>query len=278
MAVKITNPRTLSHAYKSARMHEAYLEAMRQPVQNSNQPRRYGDQNFQSKPPFLPTPSSYTNATTTRGTNRRTLSAEEMNEKRSKGLCYFCNEKYVFGHKCKNLKQLYLIEVEEHEEVESAQEKEAAQEDREIELTRPLEQMEISVHALNGSLGFRKLRVTGYHSKKPLHILVDTGSSHNFIDPKVVKGLGCQITSITPQAVTAANGNDMRVNQMCNISWLLQCVEFSAEFLLLPLGSCGVVLGVQWLSTLGDIKMNFKELTMEFWYKVRKHLLRGAGK
>jgi len=125
MAVKITNPITLSQAYKSARMQEAYLEAVRQPVQNSNQPRRYNDKNFQSKPPLLPTPSSYTN-TTTRGTNRRTLSAEEMNEKRSKGLCYFCNEKYVFGHKCKNLKQLYLIEMEEHEEVESEQEKEAA--------------------------------------------------------------------------------------------------------------------------------------------------------
>lgn len=30
--------------------------------------------------------------------------------------------------------------------------------------------------------------------------------------------------------------------------------------------------------TLGDIKMNFSKLTMEFWYKSRKHLLRGAGK
>ncbi|KAH0656046.1 hypothetical protein KY285_030928 [Solanum tuberosum] len=126
--------------------------------------------------------------------------------------------------------------------------------------------MEISVHALNGSLGFRTLRVTGYHSKKPLHILIDTGSSHNFIDPEVVKGLGCQVASTMPQAVTTANSNDM------------QGVEFSAKFLLLPLGSCGVVLGVQWLLTLGDIKMNFKELTIEFWYKGRKHLLRGAGK
>lgn len=135
--------------------------------------------------------------------------------------------------------------------------------------------MIISVYALNGSLGFRTLRVTGYHSKKPLHILVDTGSLHNFIDPEAVKGLGYQVTSDTPQVVTTANGNNMQVNQICNISWLLQGVEFSAEFLLLLLGSCGVVLGIQWLLTLGDIKMNFRELTMEFWYKGRKHLLNG---
>lgn len=102
------------------------------------------------------------------------MSAEELNEKRSKGLCYFCNEKYVFGHKCKNIKKLYFIEVEEHEEVESEHEKEATSEDQEIELIRPLEHIEISVHSLNGSLRFKTLRATSYHSKKPLHILVDT--------------------------------------------------------------------------------------------------------
>lgn len=201
-----------------------------------------------------------------------------MNEKRSKGLCYFCNEKYVFVHKCKNLKQLYLIKVEEHEEVESEHEKEATSEDQEIELIRPLEQMEISLHALNGSLGFRTLRVTGYHYKKPLYILEDMGSSHNFIDSEVVKGLGCQVTSTTPQAVRTTNGNGLHVRQMCNISWLLQGVEFSAEFLFFTLGYCGVVLGVQWLLSLGDITMNFRELTMEFWYKGRKHLLKGEAK
>ncbi|PHT62766.1 hypothetical protein T459_33388 [Capsicum annuum] len=121
-----------------------------------------------------------------------------MNEKRSKGLCYLYNEKYVFGHKCTNLKQLYLIEVVEHEEVESEHEEELTNDNEErLELIRPLEHMEISVHALNGSLGFRTLRVIGYHSEKPLHILVDTGSSYNFIDPEVVKELGCQATSTT---------------------------------------------------------------------------------
>lgn len=38
-----------------------------------------------------------------------------------------------------------------------------------------------------------------------------------------------------------------------------------------------MVLGVQWFLTLGDIKMNFRHLTMEFMYKGKKHVLRGAG-
>ncbi|PHT70204.1 hypothetical protein T459_25308 [Capsicum annuum] len=147
------------------------------------------------------------------------------------------------GYVTSIMRSMYL--VIEYEEVESEHKEEPANDNEErMELIKPLEHMEISAHALNGSLGFRTLRVIGYHSKKPLHILVDTGNSHNFIDPEVVKELRCQVISTTPQAVTAANGNDMQMSKMCRLSWLLQGVEFSTKFLLLPLGSCGVVLEV----------------------------------
>ncbi|KAH0652629.1 hypothetical protein KY289_030307 [Solanum tuberosum] len=215
--------------------------------------------------------------------NKRTLNVKEMNEKRSKGLCYFCNEKYILVHKCKTSKQLYLLEIDEPGEF---QEGECLMEEHErqtheegpnqMELVQHAEHMEISMHALNGSLGYKTLKVTGYHLKKGINILIDTGSSHNFIEPELVGQLGCEIRSTSPQLVAATNGY-MRVDKMTIVSWLLQGAEFTADFLLLPLGCCGVVLGVQWLLTLGDIKMNFTNLTMKLWYKGRKHLLRGAG-
>ncbi|KAF3654976.1 Tropinone reductase -like protein [Capsicum annuum] len=150
---------------------------------------------------------------------RERLSLDEINEKRSKGLCYFCNEKYVPGHKCKNFKQLYLLEVKEVEDGQDYAEDENHKEKDDAILPQ-MEQMEISIHALNGSLGFRTLRVTGYHAKRPLHILVDTGSSHNFIDPEVVKLLGCTIKTTAPQMVATTNGNGMKVDKVCQISWL----------------------------------------------------------
>ncbi|XP_019224822.1 PREDICTED: uncharacterized protein LOC109206457 [Nicotiana attenuata] len=271
IAVKLTNPTTLSQVYRTARMHEVYLAA------TSSSTKRYTAPSNNGKP-LLPTPNSG-NSSYVRGFTKRALSIEEMNEKRAKGLCYFCNEKFVPGHKCNSSKQLYLLELEEIEEEPYAgegQELEIHEERMDlVESSQGMEQMEISIHALNGSLGYRTLQVTGYHAKKALSILIDTGSSHNFIDPELVKHLGCKVQSTKPQLVAAANGN-MMVDRVCTITWLLQGAEFSAEFLLLPLGSCGVVLGVQWLLTLGDIKMNFRKLTMEFWYKGRKHLLRGA--
>lgn len=42
---------------------------------------------------------------------------------------------------------------------------------------------------------------------------------------------------------------------------------FVAEAMLIPLCGCDMVLGVQWLSTLGLVKWDFKKLKMEFVYK-----------
>jgi len=50
--------------------------------------------------------------------------------------------------------------------------------------------------------------------------------------------------------------------------------------LLLPLGGCDVVLGIQWLATLGTVKWNFMSLKMEFTHNGRHYVLGGlkAGK
>ncbi|PHT70935.1 hypothetical protein T459_26039 [Capsicum annuum] len=212
IAVKITNPTSLSQVYKSARLHEAYLDAIKPLVSSHSvlSSRKIGDwKNFSNKP-ILPTPNS-TQGICNKNLNRRRLSLEEINEKREKRLCYFCNEKYTMGHNCKTSKQLNLLELEEVDETDNVLNKTELEvheeEESKLELSEPAEHMEISIHALNGSLGFRTLKVTGYHAKKGLYILIDTGSSHNFIDPDLVQRLGCAVRSTSPQMVAAANGS-----------------------------------------------------------------------
>ncbi|PHT92339.1 hypothetical protein T459_00221 [Capsicum annuum] len=222
IAVKITKPSSLSQAYNSARMQEAYFFDMRQHSSNSFQvnARKFVDQKYSNSKDILPTPSSITSGFSKR-VNKRTLSIEEMNDKRARGLCYFCNDKYMPGHKCNNSKQLYLLEVDESEDLDESQieqdgEVQEKQGDQ-LELGHPAEHMEISMHALNGSLGFRTLKVTGYHSKMELHILIDTGSSHNFIDPDLVSKLGCEVKPIKLEVVAAPNGS-MQVDKMTTIT------------------------------------------------------------
>ena len=40
----------------------------------------------------------------------------------------------------------------------------------------------ISLHAINGVQGFQTMRVTGHFEKKAIQILVDSDSTHNFVD------------------------------------------------------------------------------------------------
>ncbi|GJR52082.1 retrotransposon-related protein [Tanacetum coccineum] len=90
--------------------------------------------------------------------------------------------------------------------------------------------------------------------RNALHVLVDSGSTYNFLDLQVAKKLGCMLRKIFPLDVSLANGNVMSSTYEC----------------------CDMVLGIQWLATLGNIQWNFKTLVMEFTYQDRKVVLRGT--
>lgn len=108
-------------------------------------------------------------------TFRKTLTPSEFDERRAKGLFFFCDERFVSGHRCRGKKpQNYHLELEgEEEEEENIQ-----------------ELAQISVHALSGVTDYQTLRVTGHHGKKKLQVLLDPESTHNFIDTSIAHKLG----------------------------------------------------------------------------------------
>lgn len=86
-----------------------------------------------------------------------------MDEKRSKRLCFFCDEKYVLAHNCRDKKQLYLVEVLEEETLELNDKKKGQ------ELTDAVDEfIVISLQAYTSVIGCQTIIVTGYHVKKPL--------------------------------------------------------------------------------------------------------------
>lgn len=91
--------------------------------------------------------------------------------------------------------------------------------------------------------------------KKPLHILIDSGSTHNFIDESVVDKLKLCKDLIIPYSVTIADGNQLHCKAVCrDFSWRLQEDVFKSDVWVLPLGGCDMVLGIQWLKGLGVVK------------------------
>ncbi|KAH0748653.1 hypothetical protein KY290_027885 [Solanum tuberosum] len=168
----------------------------------------------------------------------RMLTSAEMEERRSKGLCYWCEEKYMPGHNCRKGKQLYLYEVDEEEEEEPQEEEYREVHEANIEEgDGTLEGAQVSVHALSRVHDYRTMRVRGSSKGKVIHILIDTGSTHNFLDYETANRLGCPLEVIPAVSVAVANGTKIKCSHISGgFSWKMQSVEFSSDMLILTLG------------------------------------------
>ena len=117
-----------------------------------------------------------------------------------------------------------------------------------------------------------------YVRKKPLYILIDFGSTHNFLDINMAKKLGCKVEKIRPMRVDVANESSLACVGVCKgLFWTLHGSSFPTDVLLLPLENYDMVLGIQWLETLGEIRWDFKHLRMEFEVNGQRHVLRGGS-
>uniref|UniRef100_A0A803N9Q4 Uncharacterized protein n=1 Tax=Chenopodium quinoa TaxID=63459 RepID=A0A803N9Q4_CHEQI len=97
---------------------------------------------------------------------------------------------------------------------------------------------QISLCALTGAQNYHTMRVIAKVQSTILHTLIDSGICKDF-------------------------------------TWRIGKHEFSSNVMLIPLGSRDMVLGKQWLSTLGSISWNFKQLTMKLKLEQDEVELRG---
>ncbi|MCI32085.1 hypothetical protein A2U01_0053297, partial [Trifolium medium] len=113
----------------------------------------------------------------------------------------------------------------------------------ESESLQAFENAQLSLQALSGISNYHTMRVTGLHDKKLLHILLDSGSTHNFLDLEVAKSLGCQLEAISPLSVTGGGGHQLEAAFICRgFKWNLQQAQFTADVIVLPLVCCDLIL------------------------------------
>ncbi|XP_061361231.1 uncharacterized protein LOC133305112 [Gastrolobium bilobum] len=193
------------------------------------------------------------------------LSPEEMQTKREKNLCYNCDERYVFGHKCKGKAALLFFEGtdEDNPTLDLDVSAQDHSESSNIPVTESFSK--ISLHALFGSFSSRSFRLTGCVKGKPVQVLIDGGSTHNFITERMAYHAGLILQSITPFNVQVGNGDGLLCTAMCSdVQLVLQKHTFNLDLFVLDLKGADIVLGVQWLATLGPIMTDYAQLLMTF--------------
>jgi hypothetical protein len=190
-----------------------------------------------------------------------------MVECQLKGLCYNCDEKYFSGHKCKEQKQFMAISEDvPKEDVTIPLVEEPSLPDATQDLADPPEvESLIYSHVLTGFSAPKTLKIIVYIKHMNFTILVDSGSTHKFIHRCISQETNCCIHVVNNFQIMISNGGSMKCGRGCeNVCLQIGHYHLKYHIFSIEMGSCDIVLGVEWLHTLGPILMNFKELTMQF--------------
>ncbi|GJU03263.1 ty3-gypsy retrotransposon protein [Tanacetum coccineum] len=178
-----------------------------------------------------------------------------MQKRRAEGLCFRCPEKFFPGHKCNPPQFLLIIDNEEPIPEDTSPGTDT--------IVTPIMNTEdhflsISTAALFGLASPKALRITGHIRNRPVSILIDSGSTHNIIQPRIALSLAIPTNTVTPFSVMVGNGDFLTCDGFCpDVTLHLEKQPFQIPFFILPIQGADLVLGMQWLSQLGRIEADF---------------------
>ncbi|WVZ49384.1 hypothetical protein U9M48_000751 [Paspalum notatum var. saurae] len=176
-----------------------------------------------------------------------------MAQRRAAGLCYNCDEKFVYGHKCK---RLFILEVVPDED----KPREAAAPDN-----SSTDEPVISLHALTGirSSTYHTMRMWVHIGTVCLTALLDSGFTHNFMDSTVASQLHLPAKHSTNMHVTVGNGDRVACSsRIPDIAMVVGWTSFKMDCYFMDVGGYDLVLGVSFLGSLRPILWDFAEQTL----------------
>lgn len=108
-------------------------------------------------------------------------------------------------------------------------------------------------------------------------VLIDGGSTHNFIHDRLAHFLHLVTQLVPPLTVMVGNGTEVTCDKVCRDTVIvIQGHTFTLDLHVMPLGGTDVVLGVAWLQLLGPITIDYSHLQMTFVHHGRPITIQGG--
>jgi hypothetical protein len=169
-----------------------------------------------------------------------------MVERQLKGLCYNCDEKYFSGHKCKEQKK--IMAISEHISEEDVETLLVPESPEITEITPPSDPPEVEtiifLNALTGFFAPQTLKLIGYIKHWKVMTLVDSGSTHNFINLCIAQETHCYIHVVNNFQIMIANGGSTKCGGRCeNLSLQIGDYHLKSHMFAIDMGGCDIVLG-----------------------------------
>ncbi|XP_020095072.1 uncharacterized protein LOC109714771 [Ananas comosus] len=269
--IDLSRPTTLEKVYEQAKLHERALGIIMRKSKVAY--RAIGE-----------TPQGNNTQKTASTVHQRSsnqpygISKQLFEQRRAAGLCYKCGEKYQPGHICQNRTLLQICaspvidEIFDEQLIPTEEEEEHPSNDEEVE------EVGVSVHALSGQNLHDTIKVQGEVKGKTLTILVDTGSTHSFIDYQVAREVKAEMVAATPLAVTVADGHKVMSKLKCaSFQWTMQGEPYQAELRVIRLDGSSMILGIDWLRAYRQVTFDYSDNSVSFNKEGKQTVLRGIA-
>ena len=199
------------------------------------------------------------------------LSQAELRDRSKKGLCFKYGETWGKDHMCKfKHYQFVLVEDLECEESQGSE----GEGENGGNLTAKI--LQISLKSKEGLTSNRSFKVMGSIGGTEVLVLVDCGASANFISRTLVQHLNLEVND-TKEFEVEVGTRDKVVNRgICKqLELVVQGIPIVQQFYLMELGGTDLVLGMEWLTSLENVKANFRNLVLCWGQKGEKKRMKG---
>ncbi|XP_031110384.1 uncharacterized protein LOC116014814 [Ipomoea triloba] len=195
----------------------------------------------------------------------------EMDKLREQRLCFNCKERWQYGHKCKPKGHMASAEGGEEDDIQEQDQANPTPLSEEC-----VEEAEVSLNAVVGGEGINTIKLPGSILKRDIIILVDSGSTHSFVDPALTHNLRLKAHKVQPLVVTIANGERLLCDEMSgHIEWIMQGESFRKSFRVMKLGGCDMLLGMDWIDLFAPTELHTRPLSISFHKDGRRIKLKG---
>ena len=273
----VHKPATLDTACTLAELQEEALGLTKRPY------RRF-DQASNSKPGWgpplaLPPPPPQAPGAVRRPVNVAATTTDDKMQalraaRRAQGLCYRCGAKWSQDHRCSETVQLHLVQ----ELWDILPISDDADEEGPASPTTSHIMMHLSVSAMVGSTAPGTLCLSGSIQGIAISILVDSGSSHSFLNASLAQSLVGVQNLAQPISVQVANGDVTQCSAHIPAArWEVQDYSFSIDLKLFPLSAYDMILGLDWLGSFSPMHVHWSHQWMAIPYQGSTAVLLGKS-
>lgn len=164
-----------------------------------------------------------------------------------------------------------LLEFEDETQIDTGQGETQTPNDKEQDTDHHL-----SFNSLRGAIGYGVIRFKGFIGPLMVSILLDGGSSDNFIQRRIVHCLGLPVEPTQRSNVLVGNGQNMKTEGVVKmLSMKVRDNEIVVPAYLLPVAGADLILGAPWLASLGPHVADYASAKLKFYLDGRFITLQG---